>query len=42
MVSTNFNMNFIFDEWMSDKHIASKMKEKLTKQRSSIDDVHQK
>ena len=24
MVSTNFNMNFIFDEWINDDHIASK------------------
>ena len=24
MVSTNFNMNFIFDEWIIDDHIASK------------------
>ena len=24
MVSANFNMNFIFDEWITDDHIASK------------------
>ena len=23
-------MNFIFDEWISDKHVASRMKEKLS------------
>ena len=31
MVSINCNMNFICDEWISDKHIASKVKEKLSK-----------
>ena len=29
MVSTNFNMNFIFDEWIIDDQIASKKGETL-------------
>ena len=31
MVSTNFKMNFIFNEWVIDEHIVSKKKGKLSK-----------
>ena len=31
MVSINFKMNFIFDEWIIDEHITSKQKGKLSK-----------
>ena len=31
MVSTSFKMNFIFNEWVIDEHVASKKKGKLSK-----------